>query len=289
MAWMARDAERRADPREVLPGTRSVVVVAAAYDGAADGNVARYARAPDYHDVLLGGVEAVAADLGDHGARSYVDTGPVMEKVWGARAGIGWVGRQSHLISEQHGCWLLLGVVLTRAEVESSEPANDRCGTCTRCVDACPTGAVISDGGGAPRFDARLCRSYLTIEHRGAIPVSLRPTLGTGLFGCDLCLASCPWNTFAGGDLHPGLSPVLPASVDPGEVLSMDGPTFRQRFARTPVLRARRRGLLRNAAIAMGNSGDPGRRTALQRCVDEEEDAVIREAAQWALQQLHEI
>ncbi len=286
MAWLARDTRRRADPREVLPGARSVVVVAAAYDGGGDGNVARYARGPDYHDVLIHDVEAVAAELGDPDARVYVDTGPVMEKVWGARAGIGWVGRQSHLISERHGCWLLLGVVLTRAEVETSAPARDRCGTCTLCVDACPTGAVRFDGDGPPRFDARLCRSYLTIEHRGAIPEDLRPTLGTGLFGCDRCLASCPWNEKAGGDLHPGLAPVLPAELDPAEVLRLDGTAFQQRFRGTPVLRARRRGLLRNAALAMGNAGDAAAATELRRCVEFEEDEVVREAAAWAFGRL---
>ncbi len=285
MAWMARDAARRADPRQVVAGARSVVVLAAAYGGE-DGTVARYARRPDYHEILLPGVEAVAAELDDAAARAYVDTGPVMEKVWGVRAGIGWLGRQSHLVSRDHGCWLLLGVIVTRAEVEVSAPARDLCGECTLCVDACPTGAVTYDGDGPPRFDARLCRSYLTIEHRGPIPEALRPTMGTGLFGCDHCLAACPWNHFAGRALHPGLAPALPADLDPAEVLTMDGSAFRRRFAGTPVLRARRRGLLRNAAIALGNAGDAAAVPALRRCVQEEEDPVVREAASWALARL---
>lgn len=285
MAWMARDAARRADPRRVVAGARSVIVLAAAYGGE-DGTIARYARRPDYHEVLLPGVEAVAAALDDDEARAYVDTGPVMEKVWGVRAGIGWLGRQSHLVSRDHGCWLLLGVIVTRAEVETSAPARDLCGRCRLCVDACPTGAVTFEGGGPPRFDARLCRSYLTIEHRGAIPVERRPGMGTGLFGCDLCLNACPWNRFAGRAEHPGLAATLPATVDPAELLAMDGSAFRRRFAGTPVLRARRRGLLRNAAIALGNAGDPGAAASLEGCVSEEEDPVVREAASWALARL---
>ena len=286
MAWLGKDVEWRADPRRVVEGARSVVVLGAAYGGGEAGRIASYARLPDYHDVLMQGVETVAAELGDPASRSYVDTGPVMEKVWAARAGIGWPGRQAHLVSRQHGCWLLLGLVITRQEVEVSEPARNLCGRCRRCVDVCPTGAVTFEGEGPPRFDARRCRSYLTIEHRGSIPEDLRPDLGTGLFGCDLCLAVCPWNRFAGRDLHPGLEPVLPASVDPSEVLCMDGVTFRRRFAGTPVLRARRRGLLRNAAIALGNAGDRAAVPSLLRCVDEEVDPVVREAAQWALQRL---
>ena len=285
MGWLARDTARRADPRQILDGARSVVVLAAEYGGEA-GSIARFAQLPDYHEVLLAGVEAVAAELDDGQARAYVDTGPVMEKVWAVRAGIGWLGRQSHLVSRDHGCWLLLGVVVTRAEVEPSTPSRDLCGRCRRCVDACPTGAVRFDGDGPPRFDARLCRSYLTIEHRGAIPTELRAGMGTRLFGCDLCLASCPWNRFAGRSQHPGLEPALPASLDLAEILTMDGSAFRRRFAGTPVLRARRRGLLRNAAIALGNAGDTGAVSALRRCVEEEADPVVREAASWALRRL---
>ena len=297
MGWLAREPEVRADPRRLLDGVRSVVVVGARYpigDPPAPsqplaGRLARYARMPDYHELLTPQVRALADDLGDPDARVYVDTGPVMEKVWAQRAGLGWIGRQSHLISRRFGCGLLLGVILTRVELPATAGHVDRCGRCRRCVDACPTGAVTLDGQEA-RFDARRCRSYWTIEHRGAIPEPVRPTLGDALFGCDACLESCPWNRFAGEQSGapsiPGLTPHLPPALDAREILALDGPAFRRRFGGTPLVRARRRGLLRNAAVVLGNAGGPDAIPALQRSRREEPDPVVREHVAWALERL---
>jgi len=288
MAWLARDTARRADPAQVLPGVRSVVVVAAAYpfdDGrGAGGSIARYGRLADYHDALLPGVQRLAEALGGRLTRAYVDTGPVMEKVWAQRAGIGWIGRQTHLVSRRHGCWTLLGVVLTGAEVEPSAPQRDLCGRCVRCIEACPTGALQQQR--PYEIDARRCRSYLTIEHRGELDEQQRRWIGDALFGCDLCLDACPWNRFAGGAAHPALRSRLPARLDPTELLSLDSPAFRQRFGGTPVLRARRRGLLRNAAVVLGNAGDPAAAPYLRRCAAEESDPVVRQHAEWALADL---
>ena len=285
MAWLARDTDRRSDPTRVLPGIRSVVVVAAAHPVDEDrGPIARYGRLSDYHEALLPDVQRLAEALGGRSPRSYVDTGPVMEKVWAQRAGIGWTGRQTHLVSRRHGCWTLLGVVLTDAEVEPAEPHADLCGRCVRCVEACPTGALDLDRPG--EIDARRCRSYLTIEHRGELDPQQRRLVGDALFGCDLCLDACPWNRFAGGSEHPALRLRLPARMDPAELLALDGPAFRRRFAGTPVLRARRRGLLRNAAVVLGNVADLDARPALTRCLAHETDPVVRQHAEWALREI---
>jgi len=295
MGWLAREPGRRGDPRRLLPGARSVVVVGALVPPAdpmptpppGHGRLARYARGPDYHDLLGPRVRALARALDDPEAVAHVDTGPVMERVWAQRAGLGWIGRQSQLISRRFGPWLLLGVVITRADLEADEPHVDRCGRCRRCVDACPTGAVGVGAEGRARFDARRCRSYWTIEHRGPIPAAVRPTLGRSLFGCDACLDACPWNRFA---RRPGAAPrlegldaVLPASVDAAAVLGLDGSAFRRRYGHTPVARARWRGLLRNAALVLGNTGVPAAIPALERCLREVDDEVVGEAAAWSL------
>ena len=288
MAWLARDLARRADPTQVFPGVRSVVMVAAAHpvddECGPGGSIARYGRLADYHEALLPDVQRLAEAIGGRSARSYVDTGPVMEKVWAQRAGIGWNGRQTHLVSRRHGCWTLLGVVLTEALVEPGEPHADLCGRCVRCIEACPTGALDLDRPG--EIDARRCRSYLTIEHRGELDPQQRRWVGDSLFGCDLCLDACPWNRFSGGVEHPALQPRLPARMDPAELLTLDGPAFRRRFAGTPVLRARRRGLLRNASVVLGNTADPSTRPVLEHCLARETDPVILHHAQWALEEI---
>lgn len=294
MGWLARDPDLRADPRRLLPGVRSVIVVGARVppsdpaDGLPPlhGRLARYARGPDYHDILGPRVRELAASLGDPAAVAHVDTGPVMEKVWAQRAGLGWIGKQSQLISRRLGPWLLLGVVLTRLTLEPDEPHPDHCGRCRRCVDACPTAAVSVTADGRARFDARRCRSYWTIEHRGPVPVEVRPTLGRALFGCDACSDACPWTRFARqpGDAPgiPELEPTMPASLDATTILALDGPTFQRRFGATPLARARLRGLRRNAAQVLGNAGDPAALPALERCVRGTEDEVVRETAEWA-------
>lgn len=294
MRYLARDPGRRGDPRHVLPGARSVVIVAAACPVPPDpgpaplhGRLARYACHDDYHDVLIGPLRELAAALGDPDARAFVDAGPLMEKAWARRAGIGWVGRNTMLITRQRGVWQLLGSIVTRTEVEPSQPHPDLCGRCTRCVDACPTDAlelVFGAGGGEGCstdgvLDARRCRSYLTTERRGALPPAERELLGDALFGCDLCLDACPWNRFATGAAFPGFRQRLPLRMELPPLLELDGPAFRARFAGTPIVRARRRGLLRNAAINLGNLGDVGALDALDRCAATDPDEVVREHA----------
>ncbi len=204
MRWLERDPARRADPRLVVDGARSVISMGMPYwqgelragdPNRPTGRVARYALGDDYHDVMLERVRAVAGLLGDPAARPYVDTGPVMEKPRAQRAGLGWAGKHTNLVSRRHGSWHFLGAVVTRAEVEPGRPHEDHCGTCRACLDACPTGAI--DPNSPYEIDARRCISYLTIELRGPIPRDLRPLIGTWIFGCDLCLDVCPWNRFA--------------------------------------------------------------------------------------------
>lgn len=298
MAWLARNADKRADPQQVLPVARSVVVVAASYDGAASiptlaetlaprGVVARYARYTDYHEVLAARLRQLAAFLdesGGPGTRSlwYVDTGPVLERDFAQRAGIGFIGKHTNLISRRLGNWLLLGEVLTTLALEPDPPAVNRCGSCTRCLTACPTGAFT-----APfRLDARRCISYLTIELKGPIPEALRPAIGDRIFGCDDCLEVCPWNRFAEDArlLTPHVRPDL-ATPHLLEWLALDEAGFRQRFSGTPLFRAKRRGLLRNVCVALGNVGDARALPALARAAQDAE-LLIAEHARWAMDRI---
>ena len=293
MAWLERDPGRRADPRRVLPGARSVVSVGLPHlvetpDAPRDrprGRIARYALGDDYHDLLLPRVRRLAELLADPEARPYVDTGPVMEKPRAQRAGLGWVGRNTHAVSPRHGSWWLLGAIVTRTEVEPALAHDDRCGSCTRCLGACPTGAIRAEEPG--RLDARRCISWLTIELRGPIPRDLRPLIGDWIFGCDLCLEVCPWNRFAAPVAEPGFQP-RPELVNPvlEELLGWDQATFSRVLRGSPVKRAKRRGLLRNVAVALGNAGDRGAIPALVRCLAEEPEPLVRGHAAWALGQL---
>lgn len=291
MAWLARNAPKRADPQLVLPGARSLVVVAASYahEEAAPaaaagprGVVARYARHADYHEVLGAPLRDLAAWLDARaGSRSlwYVDTGPVLERDLAQRAGLGFIGKHTNLISRRLGNWFLLGEILTTAELAPDAPEPNRCGSCARCLPACPTGAIT-----APfQLDARRCISYLTIELKGPIPEALRPLVGHRIFGCDDCLAVCPWNRFArAGRLmaavrRPDLD--TPALLD---LLALDDAGFKRRFAGTPVLRAKRRGLLRNVCVALGNVGGRDALPALQRAAADPEPLIAEHAA-WAI------
>lgn len=307
MAWLERNAAKRLDPLRVLPGARSVVVVATSYgtghqrpvpatDAAPTvsgvsthprGTVARYAQHADYHGLLGPRLERLARfinDLGGDQTRSlwYVDTGPVLERDFAQRAGIGFIGKHTNLISRHWGNWLLLGEVLTTLELEPDRPEVNRCGSCARCLTACPTGAIT-----APfRLDARLCISYLTIESKGPIPVELRPAVGDRVFGCDDCLAVCPWNRFAqdAGLLRPQARPDL-ATPDLSEWLALDEPAFKRRFTGTPLVRAKRRGLLRNVCVAMGNTGDLRALPALLRAASDPEP-LVAEHARWAIERI---
>lgn len=298
MLWLAKNSEKRVDPQKVLPGARSVVMVAASYAEAPNdagapavanrrGVVARYARHADYHDVLakpLGELASYIDAIGGPGTRSlwYVDTGPILERDLGQRAGIGFVGKHTNLISRSLGNWFLIGEVLTTLALPPDKPEHNRCGSCTRCLAACPTEAIP-----APfRLDARRCISYLTIELKGSIPEELRPLIGNRVFGCDDCLAACPWNRFAQeGRLMRSSRRNELAEVDLVELLGVDAAEFKRRFAGTPILRTKRRGLLRNVCVALGNTGDETALPALEKAAMDPEP-LIAEHAHWALAQI---
>jgi len=303
MAWLERNAEKRANPQLVLDGARSIVTLAVAYSadrpqpihdplprcdaGQPRGVVARYARFADYHDVMRRKLTALAQfmdELGGPGTRSlwYVDTGPLLERELAERAGLGFVGKHTNLISRTLGNWIFLAEIITTLPLEPDAPERNRCGSCMRCLAACPTGAIT-----APfTVDARLCISYLTIELKGSIPLHLRPLIGNRIYGCDDCLAVCPWNKFgragqmmaahARGDLE------WPALV---ELLDLDDAAFKKRFAGTPMLRTKRRGILRNVCVALGNTADRRALPALQRALHDPEP-LVREHAEWAIAQI---
>ena len=257
MAYMERRVAERLDPSRVLPGARSVVAVALNYHAAGESAdpswdpVARYARGVDYHDVMtprLAGIADVLAEAGGARSRAYVDTGPVLERDLAARAGLGWIGKNTMLLRPDLGSWFFIGVVLTTAELDGDAPLPDRCGSCRACLDACPTGAFV-----APYvLDSRRCISYLTIEHRGDIDGDIQPLMGEWQFGCDACQTACPWNRRAPVTDEGAFTPRAPY---PGAeaVLAMDDGAFRQRFQGTPLLRPRAAGMRRNASIALAN------------------------------------
>ena len=296
MTWLERNAVRRAEPRKVLPGARSIVTLAASYhvrpgsaaaDGTMRGVVARYARFEDYHDVLgerLKTLTAFMDERGGPGTRSlwYVDTGPVLERDLAQRAGLGFIGKHTNLISRTLGNWIVLAEILTTLELPPDEPERNRCGTCVRCLEACPTRAIT-----APfELDARRCISYLTIELKGSIPVEFRVAIGNRIFGCDDCLAVCPWNRFA--QTGRMMLPFLRAELGTPELLdwlALDEAAFKARFAGTPLARGKRRGLLRNVCVALGNVGDATAIPALDRVATDPEP-LIAEHAQWALAQI---
>ena len=274
-------AHIRTDPRMLLPSARSIVCVGKLYNTPEPGAIARYARTEDYHESMRRSLETLAARMrqqfGDFEYRICVDTAPLLERSYARLAGLGWIGRNTCLINQQYGSYLLLGEMLTSLQLESAVPAPDRCGTCTRCIDACPTDAILP-GGLRTELDSNRCISYLTIELRGEIPLAGRAGVGTLAFGCDICQEVCPWNRkapFAGDEISPDLEEL--ASLTPEE--------FRKMFRETPVWRSKYSGLLRNVAVAMGNSGDPKHRPTLQRLA-ESEDPLVRSHAEWALTQL---
>jgi epoxyqueuosine reductase len=251
------------------------------------GRISRYAQGRDYHRVLKRKLFALADRLAERfpGARfrAAVDTAPLMEKPLAARGGLGWLGKHTLLIQPDAGSWVFLGALLTDLELAPDAPVEDRCGTCTRCLDVCPTGAIV-----APyQLDARLCIAYLTIEHRGAIPRELRGKMGDWIFGCDLCQEVCPWNRFARAAREQDLLPRR-GMARPGleELLWLDAAAFARRFAGTPVMRAGRDGLLRSACVALGNSGDRRSVPALAKALAGDPSPLVRGHAAWALGRL---
>ena len=291
MAWMAERAEQRAHPQALWPEARSVICLGLSYAPDDDplavlarpdrGGISVYARNRDYHDVIKGMLKHLAAFIASRygpAVKVFVDTAPVMEKPLAQQAGLGWQGKHTNLVSRAHGSWLLLGEIMTTLEM-SGDAEDDHCGSCRRCLSACPTDAFP-----APyRLDATRCISYLTIEHAGPIPHALRPLMGNRIYGCDDCLAACPWNRFARAAVpHPKLAardelraPRL------AELAVLDDAGFRRLFAGGPVKRIGRNRFVRNVLIAIGNSGEPGLLPTVEPLL-QDPDPVVAEAASWA-------
>lgn len=284
MEWMARQPERRMDPRQVLPGARSIIMVAMNYYQApanSRGQVARYAMGEDYHEVLQQKLKDLARFIEASGGNSkvYVDTGAILEKPLAERAGLGWQGKSTMLINERLGTWFFLGEILTTLELESDSAAKDRCGSCHRCIDACPTGAIT-----APyQLDARRCIAYLTIELKGAIPEELRPLIGNHVYGCDDCLEACPWNRWAQETREASFH--SKGDWNWREMLRFTPQEFNRRFKGSPIQRVKRRGLLRNICVVLGNIGTADDLEALREAMQHEEP-LVREHAAWAVQQI---
>jgi epoxyqueuosine reductase len=298
MDYLTRTEAKRVAPQQVLDGAKSVVVLAASYhqstsssappETRAQGNgvIARYARYDDYHKILGERLKQLAAFIEQlqPGTRSlwYVDTGPILERDLAQRAGLGFIGKHTNLISRSAGNWIFLAEILTTLVLEPDAPEKNRCGSCTRCLQACPTAAIT----GPFQLDARRCISYLTIELKGSIPLELRPALGNRIYGCDDCLEACPWNRFAReGNLmrrHARSELDSPALL---ELLALDEAAFRTRFANTPILRAKRRGFLRNVCVALGNVGNDQALPALVRAAADPEPLIAEHAA-WATDQI---
>jgi epoxyqueuosine reductase len=298
MGWMEERAHHRVSPRALWPEAKSAIALGMSYAPASDplalaehpelGRISVYAQGDDYHKTVKKALKALArfiVDAAPSELKVFVDTAPVMEKPLAQAAGIGWQGKHTNLVSRDHGSWLFLGVILTSLELEPDAPADhgQHCGSCTRCLDACPTSAFV----GPHRIDARRCISYLTIEHDGPIPHEFRGAMGNRIYGCDDCLAVCPWNRFA--DAAAANRAFLPraelAAPRLGELLALDEAAFRAMFAGSPIKRIGRNRMIRNCLIAAGNSGDAALIPAARAHLSDP-DPVIAEAARWALAQL---
>jgi epoxyqueuosine reductase len=302
MGWMADRAHLRRSPEALWPAARSVIALGMSYAPSIDplalaphpdrARISVYAQGADYHDVVKKALKALARwlveqsakrGLGEIGVKVFVDTAPVMEKPLGQAAGFGWQGKHTNLVSREHGSWLFLAAIYSSLDLSPDAPGEDRCGSCRACQNACPTEAFP-----APyRLDARRCISYLTIEHKGPIPEELRAAMGNRIYGCDDCLAVCPWNKFAGA--AQALRAFLPraelAAPRLADLLALDDAGFRRLFAGSPIKRIGRDRFVRNCLIAAGNSGDAGLLGQVKTlCSDP--DPVVAEAAEWALAQL---
>jgi len=296
MGYLPRSARRRADVRNIIPSARSVIVTGTLYHSAqpysterndpARGEVARYAWSRDYHDVLGGRIDALLEWMrNEHGepfeARAYVDTGPVQERVYAQYAGLGWIGKNTCVINPELGSWLLLGVIVSSLSLDADAPALDQCGTCTLCLEACPTSAFV-----APHeLDATKCLSYLTVEYRGVIPEGQREPIGNHLFGCDICQEVCPWNGAPAGEPDPEWSDRRGLNLQ--RLIDLWRRTDEQLAAfigDTAMTRAGVRGLRRNLAVALGNSGDPQVRALLDEPRDDRtvQDPIVEEHVRWA-------
>ncbi len=296
MAYLTGEkAEKRRNPAMVLPGARSAICVALNYNARAPlstsctdprrGWISRYAWATDYHEILREKLERMLLRLRElvrqpFEARAYVDTGPILERALARRTGVGWLGKNTCLINEKLGSWFFLGEILTTLEIPPDFPAPDRCGTCMRCLDACPTQAILE-----PRvLDSTRCIAYWTIEVKGAIPEEVRPGLGRHVFGCDICQDVCPWNRRAPSTALEDLQP-RPVLLNPPleELASITEEEFRRVFRNSPVRRTGYRRFLRNVCVAMGNAADPKFIPHLERLAAHQ-DPLVREHARWALE-----
>jgi epoxyqueuosine reductase len=290
MEWMQRTAEERGNPERVLPGVRTVVVLATNYfhddlpSTMQPGRIARYAWSNDYHEIIRPRLEKLAESMAESGGtqRCFVDSGPVLERDWAAACGVSWPGKSTMGIHPELGTWFFLSVILTTLEFAPDAPLPDRCGRCTRCIDACPTQAIT-----APyQLDARRCISFLTIENKGPIPEEFREAMGDRIFGCDDCLDACPWNRFAQASHDAALQPREDVLTKPlREFLTLDDAAFKALFRGSPILRAKRRGFLRNVCVALGNTGTRDDLPALQTAAADAE-ALVREHAVWAIDRI---
>jgi epoxyqueuosine reductase len=295
MGWIEETAERRSHPCRLWPEARAIIMLGLSYAPQSDplemldrrdiGTISVYARNRDYHDIIKGRLKTLASKviskLGG-GVKVFVDTAPVMEKPLAQAAGLGWQGKHTNLVSREHGSWLFLGAIFTTLDLPDDPPETDHCGSCTRCLDACPTDAFP-----APyQLDARRCISYLTIEHKGPIPHEFRKAMGNRIYGCDDCLAVCPWNKFADTAREAKLK-ARDDLNDPKltDLLVLDDASFRTLFSGSPIKRIGRDRFIRNCLIAAGNSGDASLLPTIQALRGDPSD-VVREAAQWALAEL---
>ena len=296
MGWMEDRKEQRASPRGLWPEANSVIALGMSYAPARDplaladqsdvGRISVYAQGGDYHKTVKKALKALGRWLADrHGGalKVFVDTAPVMEKPLSAAAGIGWQGKHSNVLSRDHGNWLFLGIIYTELELTPDASAGEHCGSCTRCIDACPTGAIVAPG----QVDARACISYLTIELAGPIPIEYREAIGNRIYGCDDCLAVCPWNRFA--EAASANTAFLPRAelVAPrlAGLLALDDAAFRAMFAGSPIKRIGRNRMIRNCLIAAGNSEDPDLVADVEVHLADP-DPVVADAARWAMEQL---
>ena len=298
MDWMESRADQRMSPTALWPGAKSAIALGMSYAPATDpmalagererGRISVYAQGGDYHKTVKKALKALARFVVERSPselKVFVDTAPVMEKPLSEAAGIGWQGKHTNLVSREHGSWLFLGLILTELELEPDAPATSgvHCGSCTACLTACPTGAI----GPAHRIDARKCISYLTIEHQGPIPDEYREAIGNRIYGCDDCLAVCPWNRFAENAAAnraflPRAELAAPALAD---LLALDDAAFRATFAGSPIKRIGRNRMIRNCLIAAGNSREPELAGAVRPHLTDP-DPVVAEAARWAMEKL---
>lgn len=295
MAWMEDRRDQRAAPQGLWSEVRSVVVLGCNYAPSGDplallahperGHVSVYARNKDYHDLMKRRLKALGRWMAEQygcALKVFVDTAPVMEKPLAAQSGMGWQGKHSNVVSRRFGSWLFLSEIYTTLDLEPDPPEPDHCGRCTRCRDACPTAAIVADG----QVDARRCISYLTIEHKGPIPEDLRPLMGNRIYGCDDCMAACPWDKFAPSTREPDFLPRIELTAPRlADLAALDDATFREVFSGSAIKRIGRDRMVRNVLVAMGNSGLP-HLAATAAALTDDPDEGVRDAARWAVARL---